>query len=227
DAAVDRIVPLQHHDDPLMVTVEPFHEWVVDGSSLLEGFPVIEGMHLVSHLEPYIERKLFTVNTGHCCAAYHGYLRGYATIQQAMKDEAVQSEVRNTLQETGAMLIRKYGFDEQEHMDYISSIMARFINPYLMDEVVRVGRSPVRKLSPDDRLIRPALAAHALGLEVAHLARAAAAALRFNYKEDPEAVQLQESLARYGLHPTITTYTGIPETHFVHQEIARHYEALN
>src|SRR5690606_42074053 len=33
DAAVDRIVPIQHHEDRLAVTVEPFHEWVIDESA--------------------------------------------------------------------------------------------------------------------------------------------------------------------------------------------------
>ncbi|MDF2649615.1 MAG: mannitol-phosphate 5-dehydrogenase, partial [Paenibacillus sp.] len=97
DAAVDRIVPIQHNEDPLQVTVEPFYEWVVDESQMLEGFHRIDGIHFVKHLEPYIERKLFTVNTGHCSAAYLGYLHGFTTIQDAMANSQIASLVRHVM----------------------------------------------------------------------------------------------------------------------------------
>jgi mannitol-1-phosphate 5-dehydrogenase len=226
DAAVDRIVPLQQHEDRLQVTVEPFFEWVVDRSAMGEGFNEIEGVHYVDGLQPYIERKLFTVNTGHCCAAYHGYLHNHATIQETMKDPVIVSEIRGTLGETGNVLVKQYGFDEAEHNRYIDQIIDRFRNPYLSDEVVRVGRSPIRKLSPNDRLVRPALSAYALGLETKHLTTAMAAALLFDYSEDPEAVELQTMLKEHGIHATLTKYTEIPESHPLHGLIVHAYESL-
>ncbi|MGG4033986.1 mannitol-1-phosphate 5-dehydrogenase [Paenibacillus cisolokensis] len=226
DAAVDRIVPLQQSEDKLHVTVEPFFEWVVDRSVLPEGYPVIEGVHYVDKLGPYIERKLFTVNTGHCCAAYHGYLKGYSTIQETMRDPDIVAEIRGVLSETGAVLVKQYGFDEAEHRRYIDKIVERFRNPYLTDEVVRVGRSPIRKLSPNDRLVRPAMTAYSLGMEVPHLTKAIAAALRFDYREDPEAVQLQETLKEQGIHKTLAQYTEIPESHPLHGRIVAAYESL-
>lgn len=226
DAAVDRIVPLQQHEDKLQVTVEPFYEWVVDRSVLPEGYPLIEGVHYVDKLGPYIERKLFTVNTGHCCAAYHGYLKGYETIQQAMGDEEIVAQVRGVLGETGAVLIRQYGFDEAEHSHYIDKIIDRFRNPHLTDEVVRVGRSPIRKLSANDRLVRPATLACDLGVAPTHLTVAMAAALRFDYTEDPEAAELQQSLREQGLRETIVRYAGISPDHRLYAPIAAAYETL-
>lgn len=115
---------------------------------MFAGFHKVAGVHYVDRLEPYIERKLFTVNTGHCSAAYIGQLQGYATIQEAMKDEKVAGHVRSVLAESGAVLIAKHGFAEAEHQAYIDTTLQRFANPALTDEVSRVGRSPIRKLSP-------------------------------------------------------------------------------
>jgi len=226
NAAVDRIVPLQQHEDILQVVVEPFYEWVVDASQMISGYTPIEGVHYVENLEPYIERKLFTVNTGHCSAAYLGYLRGYETIQQAMADEELTSLVREVLEETGAVLVSKHGFDQAEHTKYIDKNLERFRNPSLTDEVSRVGRSPIRKLSPNDRLVSPALQADERGLGFTALTRSMAGALLFDVQDDPEAVELQASLAAIGLEATVTKYTGLAADHAIHKSVIAEYAKL-
>ncbi len=226
NAAVDRIVPLQKHDDILKVVVEPFYEWVVDSSQMIPGYTPIQGVHYVENLEPYIERKLFTVNTGHCSAAYLGYLRGYETIQQAMSDEPLTALVREVLEETGAVLVQKHGFDKVEHSKYIDKILERFRNPALTDEVSRVGRSPLRKLSPNDRLVSPALQAYERGLSYTALTRSMAAALLFDVTDDPEAVELQAAIAELGVEAAVTKYTGIAADHAIHQSVMAEYGKL-
>ncbi|KHL92251.1 mannitol-1-phosphate 5-dehydrogenase [Paenibacillus sp. IHB B 3415] len=226
NAAVDRIVPLQQHEDILKVVVEPFYEWVVDSSQMIPGYTPVEGVHYVDNLEPYIERKLFTVNTGHCSAAYLGFLRGYETIQQAMADEALTAQVREVLEETGAVLIQKHGFDQAEHSKYIDKILERFRNPALTDEVSRVGRSPLRKLSPNDRLVSPALQAYDRGLSYAALTRSMAGALLFNVSDDPEAAELQAAIAELGAEAALAKYTGIAADHPVHKSAMEHYAKL-
>jgi mannitol-1-phosphate 5-dehydrogenase len=227
DAAVDRIVPIQLNADRLKVIVEPFYEWVVDRSAMFAGFHEIPGVYYAEELQPYIERKLFTVNTGHCCAAYHGYLGGCVTIQEAMKRPEIVAEVRGALGETGAALIRRYGFDGAEHNSYIEKILERFRNPYLTDEVVRVGRSPIRKLSPTDRLVNPARIAYEHGLSTDYLSRAMAAAFLFDYKEDPEAIEIQQSIQEQGIGETISRYTGLKANHPLHGQIIADYDSYD
>ncbi|CUH96533.1 Mannitol-1-phosphate 5-dehydrogenase [Propionispora sp. 2/2-37] len=226
DAAVDRIVPLQKNEDKLLVTVEPFYEWVVNQSQVIGKVPAIEGVTYVDDLKPYIERKLFTVNTGHATVAYLGYLYGFDSIDRAIQDTHILSLTEKVLQETGAMLVAKYGFDKENHQAYINKIINRFKNPHITDEVTRVGRSPLRKLSPNDRLVSPAVQALRYGISPSGLAIVIAAALSFDYKQDPEAVEVQVSIREAGLEKTIEKYTGVAADSPLFTDIVENYQKL-
>jgi len=226
NTAVDRIVPAQHHTDPLEVTVEPYFEWVIENSQLIDQLPTIQNVQFVDSLDAYIERKLFTVNTAHCCAAYYGYLKGYSTIQEVMRDPQLSGEVQKVMNETGEMLIEKYDLDEQEHKRYIRKILHRFANPNLKDKIVRVGRSPLRKLSVNDRLVNPTVQAYELGMDISSLTKAIAAALHFDYNKDPEAVELNKELEKHDIHLVISKYLGIPKSHPIHEKVAANYQKI-
>ncbi|WP_188074756.1 mannitol-1-phosphate 5-dehydrogenase [Planococcus sp. ANT_H30] len=222
NSAVDRIVPIQNQDS-LDVLVEPYYEWVVETT---EDIPPVTGMTIVKDLAPFIERKLFTVNTGHAVIAYLGYLAGKTTIDETLGDEEIVREVRATLKETGAYLIKQYKLDEAEHLAYIDKNIERFKNAYLNDGVTRVGRAPIRKLGPEDRLIRPATQAQKAGLPYTHLANAVAAALLFDYPEDEEAVEIQEMIREHGLAETLQKFSGLAEDSDVTKEVIRRYKVL-
>ncbi|MDN4527248.1 mannitol-1-phosphate 5-dehydrogenase [Fictibacillus fluitans] len=227
DAAVDRIVPNQSNEDKLMVKVEPFYEWAVDQTKIVGTKPDVEGITYVDDLKPYIERKLFTVNTGHAAAAYLGYYGGVPTIDQAMKNPEIKEVIEGAVKETGNMLISKYGFEREAHEAYAAKIVNRFTNPYISDEVTRVGRSPIRKLGPNDRLVSPAKQYHELtGDMPASLIKVIAAALLYDYKEDPEAVNVQETIASNGLEQAIEQFTEIPAASELSKAIVSQYENM-
>ncbi|QQZ08793.1 mannitol-1-phosphate 5-dehydrogenase [Heyndrickxia vini] len=223
NSAVDRIVPIQNNQGSLDVLVEPYYEWVVETT---ESIPPVEGMTIVEDLAPFIERKLFTVNTGHATIAYFGYLEKKATIDQTLADEAIVKQVKATLGETGAYLIKQYGLNPDEHEKYINKIINRFRNAYLNDAVTRVGRSPIRKLGPNDRLVRPATEAQKAGLSFTNLAKAIAAALLFDYKEDEEAVKVQEMIREHGVAYVLQEVSGLAEDSEIAQEVLRQYDLL-
>ena len=223
NTAVDRIVPAIRHEDPLEVTVEPYYEWIIDHSAMLEGLPPIEGVQLVDSLEAFIERKMFTVNTGHCSIAYLGYLNGYSTIQEVMTDPKLAINIQKVMEETGDMLVEKHDFDRKEQTQYINKTLKRFSNPYLTDDIVRIGRSPLRKLSLNDRLVRPTMLSYDLGLDVSNLTNTIAAALLYDNDEDPEAIELKHAFQTHTIHEVIAKYLGIPTHHPVHQKVAKKY----
>lgn len=223
NSAVDRIVPIQHNQGSLDVLVESYYEWVVEAP---EDIPLVEGMTIVPDLAPFIERKLFTVNTGHAVIAYFGYLKGKETIDQTLRDSDIYEQVQQTLQETGNYLIKRYDLDRKEHEAYITKIIERFKNPHLNDLVKRVGRAPIRKLGPQDRLIRPALEAKKAGLSYAYLAKAIAAALLFDPQEDKEAMKLQANIHEYGIEYVLKEVSELEASDDLTKEIIAQYNAL-
>ncbi|EOW9250030.1 TPA: mannitol-1-phosphate 5-dehydrogenase [Vibrio cholerae] len=229
DSAVDRIVPpLQAaNDDPLEVTVESFSEWIVDEQQFKGEIPHIEGMEKTDNLMAFVERKLFTLNTGHCITAYLGCLKGHRTIREAIEDPSIEVQVKQAMQESGEVLIRRYGFDRALHNAYIEKILTRFANPYLVDEVDRVGRQPLRKLGANDRLIKPLLGTIEYGLPNGMLLKGIAAALKYRNDSDPQAIELQQGIEKEGVRSTLARYTGLTADSIEAQQIEALYQQID
>lgn len=223
DCSVDRIVPPVRSENPVDVVVEKYCEWNVEKASLKGEIPEIPGMNLADNLMAYIQRKLFTLNTGHCITAYTGILAGFKTIDQAIADPQIFDLVKAAMTQSGDGLIKKFGFDKEAHYKYIDKIINRFKNPYLHDDVTRVGREPLRKLSADDRLISPLTTALSYGLPVDKLILGIGAALRYNNPEDAQSVELQEKIAAKGVSAAFSEVSGITDDALLGQ-VAEAYE---
>jgi mannitol-1-phosphate 5-dehydrogenase len=213
NTAIDRIVPAQAADAGLDVVLEPFFEWVIDRTPFDGEPPRIAGVHWVDDLAPFIERKLFTVNTGHATAAYHGFAKGIHSITAAITDPEIRREVEAAIGETRALLVAKFGLDDAEQAAYGATIITRLSNPELPDTVERVGRGPLRKLSRQERFIGPAAQLAERGLPRDALLRSIADALRFDVPEDPESVELQRILRDEEPDGAVTVLTGIEPNH--------------
>jgi mannitol-1-phosphate 5-dehydrogenase len=194
NTAVDRIVPAQAPDAGLDVTVETYFEWAIERPPFGGGEPSIPDATWVDDLAPYIERKLFTVNTGHATTAYHGFARGIRKLSDALADDAVRTAVEGVLGETKRLLVAKHDFSDEAQQAYVDKILQRFANPFLPDTVDRVGRQPLRKLSRNERLIGPAAELAERGIRPRHLLATVDAALSFDVPDDPESVELQQLL---------------------------------
>ena len=102
------------------------------------------------------------------------------------------------MRESGRGLVARYGFDRDAHFAYIDKIIGRFTNPYLCDDVTRVGREPLRKLSAGDRLVKPVLTARQYGIGTPNLLLGIGAALHYDNPEDPQSVEMIAMTARLG-----------------------------
>ncbi|RDW90957.1 putative mannitol-1-phosphate 5-dehydrogenase [Coleophoma crateriformis] len=217
NSAIDRIVPAQEPGAGLDVKLEKFYEWVVDRTPFQDHEPpAIEGIKWVDDLIPYIERKLFTVNTGHAAASYHGYNQNKKTVYDALQDPEILSEVRRALAETSTLIVGKHGIEEEEQKAYVDKIISRIGNPHLEDAVERVGRAPLRKLSRKERFIGPAAELAEEGKEFSALLDAAEMAFRFqNVEGDEESVELAKIMSENSDKPeaVVEKVCGLESSH--------------
>jgi mannitol-1-phosphate 5-dehydrogenase len=213
-------------DDPLLVVADTHRDIPYDGKATRAGEPGIEGFHPVSNFKAEVERKIFTHNVGHAGLAYLGYLRGHTYIHETFEDDFVRSVFDGALDETTEALLRRYpaDLDRREHTEVRKDVHARFSNPLLRDEITRVARDPIRKLGRDDRIVGAAELCRSQGVAPDHIATICAAALCYDYPDDPHAVRLQTMIRQQGVEETLRQVSGVePSSDFGQQVIARYH----
>ncbi|MGE1796487.1 hypothetical protein [Klebsiella pneumoniae] len=105
DSAVDRIVPpsASATHDRWKSPWKPLANGLSIRRQFKGALPTIPGMELTDNLMAFVERKLFTLNTGHAITAYLGKLAGHQTIRDAILDEKIRSVVQGAMEESGAV----------------------------------------------------------------------------------------------------------------------------
>ncbi|KAL6851380.1 hypothetical protein ACO1O0_008508 [Amphichorda felina] len=223
NSAIDRIVPAQDPNAGLDVTLEKFFEWVVEKTPFEDiGIPDIKGINWVSNLGPFIERKLFTVNTGHATAAYHGYNRRKRTVYDALQDKQIMAEVRGALNETKNLVVLKHEIEEDAQAAYVEKIIKRISNPHLEDAVERVGRAPLRKLSRKERFVGPAAELAEMDQPIKFLLDAIEMAFRFqNVEDDDESKELAQIMSDNGPEDVVAKVCGVQSTEKVFPQLVQ------
>jgi mannitol-1-phosphate 5-dehydrogenase len=196
---VPPLTPELRAQDPTLILVEPYKELPVDRQGFVGAIPAIASMEVCDHFEVYTARKLYVHNCGHAVLAYLGYLAGHVYGYQALADPEIDALLHQAWAESIAGQVTRYGVEGEWLWAHARDLHRRFANRALGDTIYRLGRDPVRKLGPTDRLVAPARLAEAAGVTPHALARTIAAALRFDPPQDAVAQVLQERLAQEGI----------------------------
>jgi mannitol-1-phosphate 5-dehydrogenase len=212
NSAIDRLALPKETDQEEAALVEPFYEWVINKKEMINHeLPPVKGAVYVDNLEPFIERKLYLVNMGHAATAYAAYLFEKPTIQSALEQREIEKFLQETLNEAAQYFINKGKINEEDLTDYTNRIVNRFKNKHISDDIFRVGRAPVRKLGPEERLVKPTVELFKLGMPVKYMTTAIAAGFLFNNPEDDESVTIQKYIQQHGARKAITHFTGITD----------------
>lgn len=229
-AVVSRMVPVQTEEervrDPLSVRVEAYKRLPVDARAVVGSLPAIIGVEEVSNFLAYVERKLYTHNCAHAVLGYAGCAKGYQYGYEALQDAEIFGLLNAVLQETGAALIRKHGFDPAAHKAHVADLLRRFENRSLGDVCARLARDPLRKLAPEDRLTGAARLCESQGVAPVAVAQAIAYALRHNDPSDPSTLRLREKIAVEGLESAMRDVCGVAPSERLYGLIRGAYDAL-
>ena len=222
DSMVARAVPVPE-EDPLELIAERTQEWTVDAGAVKEPMPRLEGMTLTPSQEAALERKLYIKNTGHMAIGVLGYLKGHTLMDEAARDPEIFALVDAATRESAAAVVAKHGFDPRETEEYRRSFLEAMKSPFLPDQILRVVREPIRKLTREERLVGPAMLACEHGQTPAALAKVIAAALTLDIPGDPQSKELQSRLTSDGVHSVIESICEIPRGHRLARLVADAY----
>lgn len=226
NSAIDRLSISETRNEGERTLVEPYYEWIINKSEMINfKAPSIKNAIYVEDLQPYIERKLYIVNMGHAATAYIGFFSGNSTIQKTLENKDRTNFISKTMDEASQYVETKFGFNREEMTNFIEKTLKRFKNKNINDQVFRVGRNPIRKLSFDERLVKPTRELFDMGLPVERLTVAIAAGFLFYNPVDEESVTLQKFIGEYGIDKAITHYTELENEH-LQNKIKENYKQL-
>ncbi|MFH2068747.1 MAG: mannitol-1-phosphate 5-dehydrogenase [Candidatus Omnitrophota bacterium] len=230
ETVVSRMVPPVPAElkekEPLLVLVEPYKILPVAKYGFKGEIPEINGFLPVADIQAYEELKLYVHNLVHAVCAYFGYRKNCCYIWEAVAHPEIRKILEGTLEEAGAALIKKHHFSRKELDDYSGDLLQRFANKALGDTVYRVGRQPLRKLGPQDRLVGAARLCLNFEIEPKNIIFTIAAALCYNYKEDEEAVNLARMISENGAGYVLREVCKIKPEEPIYNAILEEYNNL-
>ncbi|MEI6913759.1 MAG: hypothetical protein WCL39_01360 [Armatimonadota bacterium] len=218
DSMIARAVPVPK--TPLFLISEKTQEWSVDLKGLQEPMPRMAGMTLSPNQDAALEKKLYIKNTGHMAIGILGYLAGYELMDQAMRDPGIFDLVDRATQESAAAVIRKHRFDADEIERYRSGFLEAMKSPFLPDEIIRVIRQPLRKLTREERLVGPAMLACEQGTRPEALAAVIAKALTLAIPDDHQCQELQELMNTLAPDVVLEKVADVPRDHRLAKMVA-------
>lgn len=122
--------------DAWPVVTEPFRQWVIE-DEFCNGRPQWErvGAEIVADVAPYEIMKMRLLNGSHLAMAYLGALNGFTFVHEIMSDDIFSAFIEHFMTEITPIVPAIPGVSVA---DYKKSLLHRFSNPTINDQVTRI-----------------------------------------------------------------------------------------
>ena len=193
--------------DKLALWNNGYFEQAISAECLKCPPPNVPRLRLTSDIEREETRKLYTLNMAHAFLCYMGLPLGLKTSCEAVKDRRLRPLLCGALDESIAGLKAEYGFGLDEMLLWRKTIIDLLENPYIEDDLQRLGADSRRKLAPKDRLCGPAALCEKIGIRPHNLMKAIRAG--FEYENDDEGTrEVRGFYLKNGLEAAMQLYCG-------------------
>lgn len=200
----------QRRKDPLAIQNNGWWEQAIDSTLLRCPPPVLPRIRLCEDVMREETRKLYTLNMVHACACYLGLPMGLKTSEEAAASPRLRPVLQQALLEASWGLEKEYGFHPDEMEQLRGNVLSLLENPYIVDELQRLGADSRRKLGPSDRLVGPARLCLKHGGRPEAICSAIAAG--YGYENEDEGTKaVHEYVLREGFPAALARYSGIGE----------------
>ena len=132
-------------EDAAPVVTEPFTQWVIEDRFARGLRPdwSIAGAEFVSDVAPYENMKLRLLNGSHSTLAYLGYLAGYETVSDTMRDANYRRLAQAVMDDAATTLKMPPGADVAA---YKRALLERYENPALRHRTWQICMDGSQKL---------------------------------------------------------------------------------
>jgi len=159
ETSIDRTIPVVdpaiRASDPSIIYADPYRPLLYDVAAV-RG-PGIDVPGIVG--DPSVpfayfgDRKLYVHNLGHVLTAYLGERAGAEFIHDAIAVPQIREVVRGAMVEAATAVAGEYDRPLAPLLGLVDDLLTRFADPAIPDTVARVGRDPIRKTAPGDRIM--------------------------------------------------------------------------
>ena len=133
------------YEDKMLNTSEYFHLWVIEGyNDLFSELPLDKcnlNVVLTDKLSDYRTIKVRILNGAHTSMIPYALLQGVEAVGDCLKDKTMSAHLKSCLGE----IVDSLDMDRNEALNYASSVMQRFSNPYIRHMCQSIALNSVSK----------------------------------------------------------------------------------
>lgn len=167
-------------DDPIGLDImsEDFPALYTDNNVPLH-IAKLNGIKPVGDFATLMLRKIYTYNAASAIIAYLGVSKGFELYSDAANDPEIEKLLDAFYAEINKAICAEYGINREEQQGFALHSKKKFQNRKIIDSISRNAASPLRKLSPTERIIEPARLILRSGGNADVLVKTAAAAISY------------------------------------------------